>query len=889
MLIRPRAQFRDISSSGLSDSVAVEDLAALKALTSRPFIVLVRSGQAKGQWAWWAGSATTADDALTVECTSGEAGRYKRVYDGRLTPQMCGAVGDGVANDTAAFVLFFSLGGGDIPKPAAFYSIDSITVDNVFEVWAHPDARIKWRTLPALDVLSTKSVLKFTSGASGFKWHCGGIIDGNRAAFGPSFVGSMGGGLAGAAGSFWWAGVEIAADCDDWYIGPFALTIEEVYGHSMSIHHCSGWRMDWHISRSTGAGVRLDNCESLTKSWSIGTLYNQTDNRYDGVNPGRFNAHVIDIWESRNGTIDTIIMDGCYGLRNASFSQFLSGFTQVTTDNVRIQRVVSHRLVGGAGTTLLPVSYVHPNAGYTGRVEITGQHDLGFEWASGQNSRVDLVVIDGEYRTSINTRRIGVTLKDGGLERSTEASRAGKPQNPGTGNSIGRIVARRTVVGVSIRGGGVAVGEVVSEGCDEHGIVIDHAGENVSGFPGADQMRPDDIVINSADIINSSLAGIRHNNGHNLTIDRLRVIDNGAKSGVQDQQSGYMYPTLGFSYIEPIDGVHFGDVYADTSYGTITGAISFAPQAAVGAAMDSSGLDTMIAYAIKPEYFTIGKYLTLVGVADNAGSPKDIEGRVVEIDKDKLIIAVETTDAWVATHSIATTLTGTFSSSGTTLTGVGSALTTEVLGATYVYHAASGEARRILVTSSATAAVLESAFTTPLSGATLTLVQADVSFAGVQRNGVVANSANITGVTIRSIRGQGSIAGRVTRIDPASLEVGETMIMEGEAALAAATQVITSIPAGWDIIDWSFAITTNVTGPTTSFNLVINDGVDVQTLATLLGLTTAHKASGGVSPRVFTDATTHIRIVSVGGTPTGGRAKVSVKVKKGGLPALRNS
>lgn len=58
----------------------VETLAALKAPTSRPASELVKSGPARGTWQWVSGSSTTADDALVVQCTSGEAGRYKRIY-----------------------------------------------------------------------------------------------------------------------------------------------------------------------------------------------------------------------------------------------------------------------------------------------------------------------------------------------------------------------------------------------------------------------------------------------------------------------------------------------------------------------------------------------------------------------------------------------------------------------------------------------------------------------------------------------------------------------------------------------------------------------------------------------------------------------------------------
>lgn len=82
MLIRPRAQFRDLSSSGLSDAVTVENLAALKALTSRPESVIVKTGQAAGVWQWVSDSSTTADDGIVVQCTAGASGRYKRVFDG---------------------------------------------------------------------------------------------------------------------------------------------------------------------------------------------------------------------------------------------------------------------------------------------------------------------------------------------------------------------------------------------------------------------------------------------------------------------------------------------------------------------------------------------------------------------------------------------------------------------------------------------------------------------------------------------------------------------------------------------------------------------------------------------------------------------------------------
>jgi hypothetical protein len=63
-------------------SYVVADLAALKALTTRPEVVVVKTGQAADVWQWAAGDATTANDGTVVQCTSGAAGRYKRIYNG---------------------------------------------------------------------------------------------------------------------------------------------------------------------------------------------------------------------------------------------------------------------------------------------------------------------------------------------------------------------------------------------------------------------------------------------------------------------------------------------------------------------------------------------------------------------------------------------------------------------------------------------------------------------------------------------------------------------------------------------------------------------------------------------------------------------------------------
>jgi len=93
------------ASESLSTSFVVANLAALKALTSRPPSV-VMSGYAAlndgggGDWYWSAGDTTTPDDILVVQPTAGAAGRYIRVYTDFVSTLWAGAVADAVF-DTA--------------------------------------------------------------------------------------------------------------------------------------------------------------------------------------------------------------------------------------------------------------------------------------------------------------------------------------------------------------------------------------------------------------------------------------------------------------------------------------------------------------------------------------------------------------------------------------------------------------------------------------------------------------------------------------------------------------------------------------------------------------------------------------------------------------------
>lgn len=125
--------FTALANSDAS-ALVVADLTALKALTSRFDIVLVKTGRAAGMWQWHLASTTTADDSLVVTPTAGTSGRYKRIYNAPdVYASWFGAVGDGTTDDTAALQAAINavneVGGGNVYCGNGRWLIDSADLD----------------------------------------------------------------------------------------------------------------------------------------------------------------------------------------------------------------------------------------------------------------------------------------------------------------------------------------------------------------------------------------------------------------------------------------------------------------------------------------------------------------------------------------------------------------------------------------------------------------------------------------------------------------------------------------------------------------------------------------------------------------------------------------
>ena len=127
----------------------------------------------------------------------------------------------------------------------------------------------------------------------------------------------------------------------------------------------------------------------------------------------------------------------------------------------------------------------------------------------------------------------------------------------------------------------------------------------------------------------------------------------------------------------------------------------------------------------RSERFGIGQTLDLIG-SGTAGA--DMKARVDDINLDEITLSNP-----VITFPTAN-LTGTYATTGTVMTGVGTAFTTELIARAYVSRG--GEYRRVMKAASDTSATLDSAFTVDVSGgSTLTIVRSTMDTVASQQYG----------------------------------------------------------------------------------------------------------------------------------------------------------
>jgi hypothetical protein len=327
-----------------------------------------------------------------------------------------------------------------------------------------------------------------------------------------------------------------------------------------------------------------------------------------------------------------------------------------------------------------------------------------------------------------------------------------------------------------------------------------------------------------------------------------------------------------------------GTDLSDTQLYTKTNVVSFAPGT-------TDGNNRYVFTMIEPTALEYGHFITLNNVLTG---PASATGQVFTMDHDEVTLEFSSAKTFVDTSSL-TNLTGTFNSSGTTLTGTGSLLLTEVIGRVYVK--ADGEYRQILKVVSDTSANLSSAFTLPLSGDTAQIVRCNLVGVPSQQHGlymaqnmtkvVFSPGGNTVSAVVPFVKWYTTLNGMVESIAP-----GQEMVLYSTGTFDAATftNLYASVPSitngyGYEIVGYRFQILTDVTdtsGSTIGLALV---GGSTQAFETGLAVVKNTKATGNVVPERL-GADTQLRATFSGGadnTPSGGTYQVELRVRRAGF------
>jgi hypothetical protein len=768
-----------------------------------------------------------------------------------------GAIGDGVTDDTAAFQAFFDAGGGYVPSGT--YMIDDTDITNTVNVYCDSDAIIKKRS----GLASNSILIDFQSGSEYSEWR-GGVIDGNRdnlkAAWSianPTYPGFFDGwfGIKTGAAYIKVQGVTFQnfVSKPAWFAGDYN-TISDILAQDHGDSVVFGWRWfgaNKYPSRPTGDGAysqTVNNVKSL-----------RCDN--DGV--GSVFQHAIDLMACENGSFDNlsvvnqggdtfggstfasgITVERCFG---CSFSNWK--YESPTTDTLRH---LGLSFLGDVDCTLSnPIVY-----------DIAG---LALELNGCLNMAISNPILDGNYKATtispaISSDSYGVSYYSGvwNTDRNSKSS----IQSQGC-TIVGGTIQRFTRGGI-LRASDLSltnvnvVGNILEGFVVEEQIFQDH-------FSGANIAWMNSLRLANCNVINNGSSGVTVTSCRSFEVSGGSYSNNGQRTASSSRD--------GITLVLTAKATVIGTQISDTQSWTDIDSCSFEPQAPVGG--------RVVVFIRALGRIQVGQFINLV----NAAGGSDVIGKVVNIGIND-DVTIETTSSLSATGNT-TALTGTWTGSGTLLTGVGTSATTEIRGQTYVTDGV--EWRRVTAATSNTSIRIDTAFTTPLSGATLTKLTVDVAGVPSQQNGIRAfggalelllaknnyngNLVQKTNLSLPSNCIYGSEYVRLTSINPTGLNANvQTQIPQGHRLTGIATNNTVAISGGG----------------ATSYSLVVINagGSTLETITTGVALTQNTKVTGVVGGVTMLGNNNILRAVFAGGAPSDGTILCEAAYRVDSLPEL---
>lgn len=435
--------------------------------------------------------------------------------------------------------------------------------------------------------------------------------------------------------------------------------------------------------------------------------------------------HAVDLFRGANSRFGIISSQGQYGngtvAGGTTLSDWISGSTLTNIKNTSVDQLVMSSSTDttqnkGVGVSLLDCQFLK-----VGSLEVAGYSDLTLEMAGVTNSHFAAIDLDGRYVGQAGTgSNLGWVLGNYGYYSDTKS----RSQRFSENNTFTAFTVRRfTGEGIDIRAGRnneFVNGKVFGNrrGLRARWLPID-TDENFNPQLVRDL---DGNRFTNCDFSYNEEHGAEYQEGANPAFVNCRFNNNG---------QAFNHPS-GLTRNGNVPQSNLSGLYFKTAVTAglaKTGVRVVLPEASdtqtFTTAISGTAATGKVLSALDPNRFVTGQTIKLVG-AGAAGA--DLITRIQAISQDE--ITIEDT---ISTYPTVAG-TGTISTAGTAVTGVGTVFTTE-LNARY-WITVGAETRQIIRVASNTTATLGAAFSTNLAGQTFTIQKITVTGMPSQKFGI---------------------------------------------------------------------------------------------------------------------------------------------------------
>lgn len=803
-------------------------------------------------------------------------------------------------NCTAAFQAIGEIG-GDWLVPPGLWLTDPVSFAVTTRLFVMPGAVIRQRSLPQTE----HGLLRFRSTALGSAVIGPGTIDGNRDYLGPEFLTfPRTVNYANGAYSIETKTHPIWAECRGFTCK--GLTIKNAIMAPMLQMYGDGSRWE---------DLTIEDCSKLLSIQGLrfGVVRNisgrNISNSYSGVG----GARVPIPWWQHCAEMRDMASSEISGLRVDGWTPYIRDDQGTMIGDPIPCANIFERFVGNDISKLWHSSYTwdatdNRQTNASSFIGLSGSDDnvlssfsgKGFGYglnvdASSRNT-FDNFILDGLYNIGGDADSTGMKVRPGGLYPIAGDVTTDYRANSGARfNFFSNGIVTRFGIGVRIFSSDLRFSNVVSDGNVYQGWQTWEHERNVTSFPNAPLQAVRNVSIANCSGSHNGWAGLQANDGDGVTVTGGRWDNNGQESG--SSTIFQSWASAGNAYAHAFSmpgstvrsGWTFGALSArDTQTFTRSKVLSFAPGA-------TDAKNRIVVTMTDVDDIAVGQYI----VVKNGAGPGDIKCKVVDVNRDLVTLQTAAAQTFSATGNV-TTLTGTVAggAGSKTLTGTGTAFSTEVVGPAYLkigsaYH-------RVAKVTSATSLqlVVPLASAVP-AGTTVGLVLCDVQGVPSQRGfahfGSGCRDMQWSGIDT----GLGSNIGNdVTMEDPIACTVpGQEWTVKGSVTSVSTsisdTAIVPQLTSNGqiDMVGVRFQVVSDITG-VAGGSLNIRSGTNTGTAAVIassLAMTKNTKWAGGVFPTTTSQDTLHttLRVLGSGGspaTPTGGTFRGDVIFKRRGLP-----